>query len=75
MSEIYEQWAEKSFESTKLDELNLALEWENLSLENRKRHADVPENIKVGENNIQGIKEKIKKYEESKLGDNKFRNT
>jgi hypothetical protein len=75
MSEIYEEWAGKGFESTKLSGLKLALGWENLSVENRKRHADVPENIISGENNIRRIKEKIKKYKESNRGDNEFGNT
>lgn len=61
MSEVYEKMAGKPFEGTKLGELNSALEWENLSMEIRRQHSDVPENIKAGENNIQKIKEKIRK--------------
>lgn len=75
MSEIYEEWAGKGFESTKLSGLELALGWENLSVENRKRHADVPENIEAGENNIRRIISKINEYKENRRGDNEFGNT
>lgn len=75
MSEIYEEWSEKGFENTKLSGLELALGWESLSLENRKRHLDVPRNIKSGEDNILKILEKIKKLSENEIGDDKFRNT
>jgi len=75
MSEIYEEWAGKGFENTKLSGLELALKWEGLSLENRKRHADDPENIKVGENNIHRIRDKIKECKENNHGDNEFGNT
>lgn len=75
MSEIYEEWAGKGFESTKMSGLELALGWERLSVENRKRYADVPESINAGENNIRRIKEKIRKCKGRKSGDNKPRNT
>lgn len=60
MSEIYEEFSEKGFENTKLSGLKLALGWESLSIENRKRHKDSRENIKKAENNIQRIRQKIK---------------
>lgn len=74
MSEIYEEWAGKGFESTRLSGLELSLGWENLSVENRRRHGDSPESIKAGENNIRRTKEKIKKYKEIRRGDNEFGN-
>lgn len=75
MSEIYEEWSEKEkFASMGLSDLDLALKWERLTLKSRRRYSDLPGNIKAGENNIQRIKEKIKKYERSRFEDDKSRN-
>ncbi len=75
MSEIYEEWSEKGFENTKLSGLELALGWESLSLENRRRHLDASRSIKSGEDNILRILGKMRKLSEIKIGDDKFRNT
>ncbi len=75
MSEIYEKFAILGFECTRLSGLDLALKWERISLESRRRYSDLPENIKAGENNIQRIKEKIKKCKRIKFGDDKGKNT
>ncbi|MFA6096249.1 MAG: hypothetical protein WC788_01315 [Candidatus Paceibacterota bacterium] len=76
MSEIYEEWSGKErFENMELSDLDLALKWEKMSLESRRRHSDTSENIKAGENNIRRIRAKIKEYKENRRGDNKFGNT
>lgn len=75
MSEIYEKFATKGFESTRLSGLDLALGWECLSLENRRRHLDVPQNIKFGEENILRILGKMRELSENEIRDDKLRNT
>ena len=76
MSEIYEEWAGKErFENMGLGDLDLALKWEQLSLESRRRHSDTFENIKAGKNNIRRIRAKIKEYKKGKRRDNEFGNT
>lgn len=63
------------FKGTVLSGLETARGWENLALENRKRHNGSPAKIKASEDNIRKLEEKIKKYEKILPRGNTTRNT